>query len=132
MRNETSLHMIASVLYDGPITRRFVIDGSFDDLESYLEAKGFPFGLSLEYIGYSTGNIDSPDPNVLLYWYTSELPCYLSLGTDAYVLCLAHFDDTSNNIDYIDAYIGSSRAIDSVTRRYSYSFHRVEESFMKT
>ena len=36
-----------------------------------------------------------------------------------------HFDSDKNQFDYVNTYIGSSKAIDSVTRRYSYSFHRI-------
>ena len=80
---------------------------------------------NFEYIGYSTDDIDLPDTPMSFSWYTSSLPSYFSLGTDSYILCLVHFDSDKNQFDYVNTYIGSSKAIDSVTRRYSYSFHRI-------
>lgn len=120
------LHIIASVLYDGPISLTFMPDDTTSDIESFINQK-LPFlNAHLEYIGYSTHDIDSPDTPIFFSWYTSSLPGFLSLGTDAYILCLVHFDLDEGGFDSVNAYIGSSKAIDSVTGRYSYSFHRTD------
>ena len=96
-----------------------------DNVESFLNKKMSLLNTNFEYIGYSTDDIDLPNTPMSFSWYTSSLPSYFSLGTDAYILCLVHFDSDKNQFDYVNTYIGSSKAIDSITRRYSYSFHRI-------
>jgi len=121
------LHIVASVLFDWPITLSFSseIISDNDNVESFLNKKMSLLNTNFEYIGYSTDDIDLPDTPMSFSWYTSSLPSYFSLGTDSYILCLVHFDSDKNQFDYVNTYIGSSKAIDSVTRRYSYSFHRI-------
>lgn len=119
-------HVIASVLFDGPITFSFTLENTTDDIVSCLNKKTSLLRTNFEYVGYSTHDINSPDTPISFFWYTSPLPVYIAVGTDTYVLCLVHFDRVRNEFDYVNTYIGSSRAIDSVTRRYSYSLERVD------
>ncbi|MBR6571256.1 MAG: hypothetical protein IKK75_12470 [Clostridia bacterium] len=120
------LHIAASVLFDGPVDLSFALEKTPDNIALFLNEKMALLQADFEYIGCSTGDINASDGNILFSWYTSRLPAYLSLGTDAYVLCLAHFDSRQNEFDYAHVYIGSPKAIDSMVRRYAYSFQGAE------
>ena len=68
------LHIVASVLFDWPITLSFSseIISDNDNVESFLNKKMSLLNTNFEYIGYSTDDIDLPDTPMSFSWYTSS------------------------------------------------------------
>lgn len=109
------LHIAACVLYDGPVTFTFSVQPG--DIRSQLNQRWRI--LDFTDAGCTDGDTYVPGSSVPLRWYTSRVPAYISFGTDAYALCLVPADADRNGSDTCHLYLGTPRAIDSVTRRYA-------------
>ena len=120
------LHVTACVLYDGPMVLTVAAGPTPDGIEAYLNNQLRLIHADFEYIGHSTHDRNEPGTSVHLQWYTSRLPEYASLGAEASILCLVVCDPAQTNVHSATVYIGSDKAIDSVIRRYAYSFHTID------
>ena len=123
----TVLHVAASVLYDGPVVLTLSAGSAPEGIEAFLNDQLRLIRADFQYIGHSTHDLSTPDAFVPFRWYTARLPGYASLGTDTSVLCLVSCDSSQTMVTSATAYIGTDRAIDSLTRRYAASFHPTDE-----
>ena len=119
-----ALHIFACIFYDAATEFTLPISSSPTDIESYLNKKLWLANAHFGYIGYSTQDTHVPDEPTFFSWYTSDLPPYLTFGAEACMFCLVHSDSSRSEFDYATVYIGSPRAVDSVTLRYAHSFQR--------
>ena len=121
------LPVAASVLYDGPVVLTLSSGPAPEGIEAFLNNQLRFIHADFQYIGHSTHDLNTPEASIPMLWYASPLPGYASLGTDASVLCLVSCDSSQTIVDSATAYIGTDRAIDSLTRRYAASFHPTDE-----
>lgn len=121
------LPVAASVLYDGPVVLTLSSGPAPEGIEAFLNNQLQLIHADFRYIGHSTHDLHTPEALVPMLWYASPLPGYVTLGTDASVLCLVSCDASRTSVDSATAYIGTDRAIDSLTRRYAASFHPTDE-----
>jgi len=123
----TVLPVAASVLYDGPVRLTLSSGPAPEGIEAFLNNQLQLIHTDFRYIGHSTHDLHTPEASVPLLWYASPLPGYVTLGTDASVLCLVSCNSSQTIVDSATAYIGTDRAIDSLTRRVAASFHPTDE-----
>lgn len=109
------LHIAACVLYDGPVVFTFSVQPGA--IRSQLNQRWRI--LNFTDASCTDGDIHAPGLSVPIRWYTSHVPAFFSFGTDAYALCLVPADAERNGSDICQLYLGTPRAIDSVTRRYA-------------
>ena len=121
------LPVAASVLYDGPVVLRLSSGLAPEGIEAFLNGQLQLIQTDFRYIGHSTHDLCTSEAHEPLLWYASPLPGYIMLGTDASVLCLVSCDSSQTIVDSATAYIGTDRAIDSLTRRYAASFYPTDE-----
>ena len=121
------LPVAASLLYDGPVVLTISSGPAPEGIEAFLNGQLHLIHADFRYIGHSTHDLHTPEASVPLLWYASPLPGYVTLGTDASVLCLVSSETSQTSVNSATAYIGTDRAIDSLTRRYSASFHPTDE-----
>ena len=121
------LPVAASVLYDGPVVLTISSGPAPEGIEAFLNNQLRFIHTDFRYIGHSTHDLHAPEASIPMLWYASLLPGYASLGTDASVLCLVSCDSSQTIVDSATAYIGTDRAIDSLTRRYAASFRPTDE-----
>ena len=121
------LPVAASVLYDGPVVLTMPSGLAPEGIEAFLNNQLQLIHTDFRYIGHSTHDLHTPEASIPMLWYASPLPGYVSLGTDASVLCLVSCDASQTIVDSATAYIGTDRAIDSLTRRYAASFYPTDE-----
>lgn len=123
----TVLPVAASLLYDGPLVLTLSSGPASEGIEAFLNNQLQLIHADFRYIGYSTRDLHAPEASIPMLWYASPLPGYVTLGTDASVLCLVSCNSSQTIVDSATAYIGTDRAIDSLTRRYAASFHPTDE-----
>lgn len=121
------LPVAASVLYDGPVRLTLSSGLAPEGIEAFLNNQLQLIHADFRYIGHSTHDLNTPEASIPMRWYASPLPGYASLGTDASVFCLVSCNSSQTIVDSATAYIGTDRAIDSLTRRYTASFHPTDE-----
>ena len=121
------LPVAASLLYDGPVVLTISSGPAPEGIEAFLNNQLCFIHADFQYIGHSTHDLNTPEASIPMLWYASPLPGYVSLGTDASVLCLVSCDSSQTIVDPATAYIGTDRAIDSLTRRYAASFYPTDE-----
>ena len=121
------LPVAASVLYDGPVVLTMPSGLAPEGIEAFLNNQLRLIHPDFRYIGHSTHDLNTPEASIPMRWYASPLPGYASLGTDASVLCLVSSETSQTSVNSATAYIGTDRAIDSLTRRYAVSFHPTDE-----
>ena len=121
------LPVAASVLYDGPVVLTLSSGPAPEGIKAFLNNQLQLIHTDFRYIGHSTHDLHTPEASVPLLWYASPLPGYVTLGTDASVLCLVSSETSQTSVNSATAYIGTDRAIDSLTRRYAASFHPTDE-----
>lgn len=119
------LHVAACVLYDGPVVLTLSVGPAPEGIEAFLNDQLRLIHADFQYIGHSTHDLTAPEASVPFRWYSSRLPEYASLGTNASVLCLVSCDSSQTTVASATVYIGTDRAIDSVTRRYAVSFQPI-------
>lgn len=118
--------LAAAFLYSLPLRFSIIPDAEKADLGAeMLIAEEMPFLSDIRYMGYSSADEESAIP-VHMRWYEARLPGYLSLGSNAFALTLARFDNDSGRLAQLHVFIGTPDAIEKAVLRYDASFQKDE------